>query len=75
MSERTSARYDEIADFYDSVVGDAVADPATSGLLSLVGEVRDMRLLDLACPGSHRSRTYAPWRPDGRSRHLGRAAR
>ncbi|MDQ6948594.1 MAG: class I SAM-dependent methyltransferase [Actinomycetota bacterium] len=59
MSQRTSARYDEIADFYDSVVGDAVADPATSGLLSLVGEVRDMRLLDLACGQGRIARALA----------------
>jgi len=49
MSERTPARYDEIVDFYDSVVGETVADPATAGLLNLLGEVREARLLDLAC--------------------------
>jgi SAM-dependent methyltransferase len=59
MGERTSARYDEIADFYDGVVGDAVADPATTGLLSLVGEVRDLRLLDLACGQGRIARALA----------------
>lgn len=45
----TSARYDEIADFYDGVVGDGVTDPATAALLDLASEVRGLRLLDLAC--------------------------
>lgn len=43
------ARYDEIAGFYDGVVGDAVDDPATGALLDLAGFARRLRLLDLAC--------------------------
>ena len=48
----TSARYDQIADFYDAAAGQAVTDPATAALLELAGDVRRMRLLDVACgPG------------------------
>ena len=45
-----SARYDATAGFYDGVVGDRIDDNAgTVALLELVGDVRGMRLLDLAC--------------------------
>jgi ubiquinone/menaquinone biosynthesis C-methylase UbiE len=48
----TTARYDQIADFYDATAGQAVTDPATEALLDLAGDVRRMRLLDVACgPG------------------------
>jgi SAM-dependent methyltransferase len=47
-----AARYDHIADFYDATAGQAVTDPATAALLDLTGDVRGMRLLDVACgPG------------------------
>src|SRR5215831_10222613 len=47
-----AARYDRIADFYDARAGQAVTDPATAALLGLAGDVRGMRLLDVACgPG------------------------
>jgi SAM-dependent methyltransferase len=42
-------RYDEIADFYDEVVGDATSDPATAALLALAGDVAGLRMLDVAC--------------------------
>ncbi len=47
-----TARYDQIADFYDATAGQQVTDPATATLLELAGDVRRMRLLDVACgPG------------------------
>jgi len=47
--DRATARYDLIADFYLGVVGDQVIDPSAATLLDLLGEVRGMRVLDLAC--------------------------
>jgi SAM-dependent methyltransferase len=44
-----TARYDEIADFYDATAGQAVTDQATATLLELAGDVRGKRLLDVAC--------------------------
>lgn len=47
-----TARYDQIADFYEATAGQQVTDPATATLLELAGDVRRMRLLDVACgPG------------------------
>jgi 2-polyprenyl-3-methyl-5-hydroxy-6-metoxy-1,4-benzoquinol methylase len=47
-----AARYDRIADFYDAKAGQTVTDPATAALLDLAGDVRGMKLLDVACgPG------------------------
>ncbi len=43
------ARYDQVADFYVSEVGDGLDDPATAALLGLIGDVAGRRLLDLAC--------------------------
>lgn len=43
------ARYDDIADFYDATAGQSIADPATEGLLRLLGDIRGMRVLDVAC--------------------------
>lgn len=43
------ARYDEIADRYDGVVEDDVADPATSALFDLIGDPEGLRILDFAC--------------------------
>lgn len=54
------ARYDQIADFYDGVVGDRVDDNAgTAALLDLVGEVRGARVLDLACGQGRMARALA----------------
>ena len=44
-----TARYDEIADFYDTTAGKGVTDQATATLLDLAGDVSGMRLLDVAC--------------------------
>jgi 2-polyprenyl-3-methyl-5-hydroxy-6-metoxy-1,4-benzoquinol methylase len=44
-----SARYDEIADFYDERAGRSVADGATAALLTLAGQVSGLHLLELAC--------------------------
>ncbi|MDR2986410.1 MAG: class I SAM-dependent methyltransferase [Nocardiopsaceae bacterium] len=44
-----SARYDEIADFYDATAGQAITDPATAVLLRMSGDVSGMRVLDAAC--------------------------
>jgi SAM-dependent methyltransferase len=45
----TTARYDQIAGFYDATAGQAVTDPATAALLELAGDVRGLRLLEVAC--------------------------
>lgn len=46
------ARYDQIADFYEQRSGKSVSDPATAALLDLAGDVRGLRLLEVACgPG------------------------
>jgi hypothetical protein len=44
-----SARYNVAADAYVNMFGDAVDDPATNALLELVGDARQMRLLDAPC--------------------------
>jgi SAM-dependent methyltransferase len=44
-----SARYDEVADFYDGFVGDDVADSVAACLFQLAGEISGLRVLDLAC--------------------------
>ncbi|HEY0069450.1 MAG TPA: class I SAM-dependent methyltransferase, partial [Chloroflexia bacterium] len=46
---RTPARYDEVADFYEDFAPDIYDDPPTVALLSLVGEAVGLRLLDMAC--------------------------
>jgi SAM-dependent methyltransferase len=46
---RPQARYDLIADFYLGVVGDVVTDPAAATLLTLIEDVRGLRVLDVAC--------------------------
>jgi SAM-dependent methyltransferase len=44
------ARYDDVADFYDSVVRDRLDDNAgTLALMDLLGDVRGREVLDLAC--------------------------
>jgi SAM-dependent methyltransferase len=42
-------RYDKIADFYDSFVGDGLDDPAALALLELLPDLSGRRVLDLAC--------------------------
>jgi SAM-dependent methyltransferase len=50
--QREAARYDLIADLYLGMVGMEAGDPAAATLLDLLGDVRGMRVLDLACgPG------------------------
>jgi SAM-dependent methyltransferase len=44
----TQARYDAVADFYTSGF-DSTGDPATQGLLDLLGPVAGLRVLDVAC--------------------------
>lgn len=56
---RTTARYDEIADFYHSVVGDDVGNPAGGALLRLLGDVHGTRILDVACGQGRLSRELA----------------
>lgn len=47
-----AARYDQIAEFYEQRSGKSVSDPATAALLDLAGDVRRLRLLEVACgPG------------------------
>ena len=53
------ARYDEIANFYDDAVGDDLSDPAAAALLRLIPEVRERRVLDLACGQGRVSRELA----------------
>ena len=45
----SEARYDRIADFYESETGDTESDPVAQALLELVGDVTNSRVLDLAC--------------------------
>ncbi len=48
--QREAARYDLIRDFYLDVVGMEVGgEPTAAALLDLLGDVRGMRVLDLAC--------------------------
>lgn len=47
--DETPARYDDAAEAYEAMFGDSVDDPATAGLLELLGDVNGMRLLDVPC--------------------------
>lgn len=53
------ARYDQIADFYAQVVGDALDDPAAASLLELLPDLQETRVLDLACGEGRLSRELA----------------
>jgi SAM-dependent methyltransferase len=53
-----SARWDEIADLYVTVTGDNL-DPATAAALALVGDVKGMRVLDLATGAGRVARALA----------------
>lgn len=44
-----AARYDQMADFYEERAGKNVSDPATVALLDLTGDVRGLRVLEVAC--------------------------
>jgi SAM-dependent methyltransferase len=52
-------RYDEIADFYDEMVGDDVSDSVATALLAFAGELAGARVLDLACGQGRLSRELA----------------
>jgi SAM-dependent methyltransferase len=54
-----STRYDEIADFYDEMVGDDVSDSVAAAVLELAGDVAGSRVLDLACGQGRLSRELA----------------
>jgi SAM-dependent methyltransferase len=52
-------RYDEASDFYATMYGDSVSDPATAALLDLVGDVGGKRVLDIACGQGRVARALA----------------
>lgn len=52
-------RYDEIAEFYDGVVGDDLDDPAAPALLDLLPDLNGRHVLDLACGHGRLSRELA----------------
>jgi SAM-dependent methyltransferase len=54
-----SARYDDVADFYEQFAPDVYDDPPMVALLRLVGEVAGLRLLDLACGHGRLARELA----------------
>jgi SAM-dependent methyltransferase len=58
-ANKTPARYDEIADFYEAFAPDAYDDPPTHALLALSGDVSGLRLLDLACGHGRLTRELA----------------
>jgi 2-polyprenyl-3-methyl-5-hydroxy-6-metoxy-1,4-benzoquinol methylase len=58
-ANETPARYDEIADFYEAFAPDVYDDPPTPALLSLLGDVSGLRLLDLACGHGRLARELA----------------
>ena len=53
------ARYDGVADFYEGSNPDSYASSPDVGLLALIGDVRDQRILDLACGHGRISRELA----------------
>jgi 2-polyprenyl-3-methyl-5-hydroxy-6-metoxy-1,4-benzoquinol methylase len=53
------ARYDGVADFYEGSNPDCYASSPNVGLLALIGDVRDQRVLDLACGHGRISRELA----------------
>jgi len=54
-----SARYDAVADFYERFAPDVYDDPPMAALLQLIGDVTDLRLLDLACGHGRLARELA----------------
>lgn len=62
MKEQAStppARYDDIADFYESMVSESITAPPDADLARLVGPVAGLRLLDLACGHGRFARYFA----------------
>lgn len=55
----TPARYDRIADFYEAFAPDVYDEPPISTLLSMLGDVSGLRLLDLACGHGRLARELA----------------
>jgi SAM-dependent methyltransferase len=55
----TPARYDAIADFYEAFAPDVYDEPPTSSLLSLIGDVSGLRIVDVACGHGRLSRELA----------------
>lgn len=55
----TPARYDEFADFYESMVAESVTAPPDAALVRLAGPVAGLRLLDLACGHGRFARYFA----------------
>jgi SAM-dependent methyltransferase len=53
------ARYDAIADFYETFAPDAYDDTVAIALLEIIGDVSGLRLLDLACGQGRFSREMA----------------
>jgi 2-polyprenyl-3-methyl-5-hydroxy-6-metoxy-1,4-benzoquinol methylase len=49
VMRREPVRYDLISEFYIDVVGTQAGDEVAAALLGLLGDVRGMRVLDLAC--------------------------
>src|SRR4051794_37891280 len=55
----TTARYDDIADFYEGFAPDTYDDPVAIALLGLAGDVSGMEVLDLACGHGRMARELA----------------
>jgi SAM-dependent methyltransferase len=55
----TTSRYDAIADFYEGFAPDVYEGPVESALLSVVGKVSGLRVLDMACGHGRMSRELA----------------
>ncbi|MBB5838724.1 class I SAM-dependent methyltransferase [Kribbella italica] len=55
----TSARYDEVADYYAAGWSDDLSDPTTVALLDLLGPVADRDVLEIACGHGRVSRGLA----------------
>jgi SAM-dependent methyltransferase len=54
-----SARYDDVADFYEQFAPDRYDHPPMVALLQLIGDVAGLRLLDLACGHGRLARELA----------------
>ena len=57
--QQTPARYDLIADFHLDVTGADAGDPAAVTLLGLLGDLREKRVLDIACGHGRLTRDLA----------------